>query len=125
MRRLKRSGDEGIAPAVMSWRSEEGEIIIRLFLRHRPFSTICIAYRKIQRAVYKLSMGTCKQLVGLDEGGLGVYQCSVGLFDAFRKVFSQLTIEEFHATLLCVADAANNVCLQADDLLHGRLNFRR
>ena len=86
---------------------------------------ICIVYRKTQRAVYKLSMGTCKQLVGLDEGGLGVYQCSVGLFDAFRKVFSQLTIEEFHATLLCVADAANNVCLQADDLLDGRLNFRR
>ena len=97
--------------------------------RHTPVSAppavlaICIAYRKTQRAVYKLSMGTCKQLVGLDEGGLGVYQCSVGLFDAFRKVFSQLTIEEFHATPLCVADAANNVCLQADDLLHGRLNF--
>ena len=43
MRRLKQSGDEGGLPAVMSWRSEEGEIVIRLFLRHhRSCDLYCV-----------------------------------------------------------------------------------
>lgn len=89
---------------------------------------ICFLCQRLLTKHNKLYASTRGALVYsllVEGGGLSLHQCGVSLFDAFGEVFAQLAVEAFYTTLLCVADAADNFCLQAKHFLYSGLDFGR
>ena len=90
------------------------------------FSAFCVGRLLTKHnKLYASTRGALVYSLLVEGGGLSLHQCGVSLFDAFGEVFAQLAVEAFYTTLLCVADAADNFCLQAKHFLNSGLDFGR